>query len=315
MNDDKPLVSVILPTYNRPKYLVSAAQAVDEQTYDNVELVVIDDNSSTPASEVLEDVRLDNLARLTVIRHETNRGANAARNNGIRTADGEFIAFLDDDDRWEPEKLEHQVRGFEETGSNTGLVYTWIQYVNPDGSDRNAKTPETRGDVTRALLTGKRVPEFSAVMVRASVIEQAGSLDERFDSWQDREWYIRLSQHCEFYPVRELLTIRYMGHGDQITDDFETKRDVTYPLYIQKHRSLATEYGIVCERQFIAEHSRILAWSAIRNGYYKEARRLLLRALWYYPLSTESWLKFFASIGGKHTHQLARRVRHILTSS
>jgi glycosyltransferase involved in cell wall biosynthesis len=315
MNNNEPLISVILPTYNRPEYLISAAQAVTEQTYDSIELIVVDDNSSTPASEVLEDVGLDSLVRLRVVRHETNKGANAARNSGIRKANGEFIAFLDDDDRWEPQKLERQAQEFEDAGSNTGLVYTWIQYVNPDGSNRNTKTPNTRGDVTHALLTGKRVPEFSAVMVRAAVTEQAGLLDERFDSWQDREWYIRLSQHCRFQPVRELLTVRYMGHGDQITDNFERKRDETYPLFIRKHRPLAAEYGTFCERRFIAEHSRILAWSAIRNDHYGEARRLLLRALWYYPLSTESYMNLFASIGGKHTHRLAQRLKRTLTSS
>jgi glycosyltransferase involved in cell wall biosynthesis len=315
MSEPDPLVSVILPTYNRPEYLESAAHTVNEQTYGNIELVVVDDHSSTPAEEVLNRVTVDSLSRVTHVRHETNRGANAARNNGIRASEGEFLAFLDDDDQWAPEKIKRQVERFQAAGPETGVVYTWIQYAEPDGTARNTKTPETAGDVTKALLTGERVSEFSALMIRASVVDKAGLLDERFISWQDREWCIRLSQHCEFQPVPELLTTRYMDHGGQITDDFESKRDVSYPLFIRKHRSLAAEYGRICERQFVAEHTRILAWSAIRNGFYGEARRLLLHALWYYPLSTESYLFLLTSIGGGYTHRIAKRLKRTFAAS
>jgi glycosyltransferase involved in cell wall biosynthesis len=315
MSDSEPLVSVILPTYNRPDYLTAAARAVNEQTYGRIELVVVDDHSSVPAADVLEDVTLDSLEHLTHVRHETNKGANAARNNGIRTAEGELVAFLDDDDRWDSRKIERQVEAFRSAGPEVGVVYTWIQYCDADGNPLNTKTPDTRGDVTYALLTGERVAEFSAIMVRASVVEPAGLLDERFESWQDREWLIRLSTHCEFQPVPELLTTRYMEHGDQISDDFETKRDVSYPLLVEKHRSLAADYGAVCERRFVAEHSRILASSAIRNGYYADARRYLLRALRLYPLSTESYLYLVAALGGKHTHRIARHLKQTVTSS
>jgi glycosyltransferase involved in cell wall biosynthesis len=307
----QPLVTVVLPTYNRPEFLVQAVQTVSEQTYESIELVIVDDHSSTPAREVLAAESITSSLRINHQRHDTNRGANAARNTGIRCANGQFIAFLDDDDEWAPEKIERQVETFQRTGDDTGVVYTWIEYVYGSTGEKNTKTSTISGDVTEKLLTGESVAEFSAIMVRSDVVDEAGLPDERFASWQDRDWYIRLSRHCEFHPVKELLTVRHMDHGDQITSDFETKRDVSFPLFVKKHRSLASEYGLWTEREFLGEHTRMLGWSAVRNGYYGEARRLFVRSLMYYPLAPQTYLYLFASAGGERTHHLAKRLQRL----
>lgn len=94
---DEPLVSVVLPTYDRPAFLRSAVESVAAQTYTNVELIVVDDDSPTPAAEAIDEDLLGSSITLRVLRGEGNRGVNAARNEGIRAAGGEYIAFLDDD--------------------------------------------------------------------------------------------------------------------------------------------------------------------------------------------------------------------------
>lgn len=104
---EMPLVSAIIPTHNRAEMLARAIRSVQSQTYPHLEIIVVDDASQDNTREVAESF---SDPRIRYIRHDTNRGGSAARNTGIRVATGEFIAFLDDDDEWEPEKTEEQLK-------------------------------------------------------------------------------------------------------------------------------------------------------------------------------------------------------------
>src|SRR3990167_9420175 len=99
----RPVVSVVMPTFNLARLLERALRSALDQTYDNLEIIVVDDASSDDTPDVVKTVQDE---RVRYIRHETNRGGSAARNTGIRIATGEFIAFLDDDDEWESIKTE-----------------------------------------------------------------------------------------------------------------------------------------------------------------------------------------------------------------
>lgn len=101
-----PLVSVVIPTYNRAEFLPRAVESVLRQTVDDFELIVVDDASTDDTEAVVE--RFDD-PRVEYVRHGTNRGGSAARNTGIERSSGEYIAFLDSDDEWYPRKLERQV--------------------------------------------------------------------------------------------------------------------------------------------------------------------------------------------------------------
>lgn len=307
MNGDRgPLVSVVLTTYDRPDLLVAAVDSVRRQTYDPIELIVVDDHSPTPAADTLA-----NDDRLRIIRHETNRGANAARNTGIEAASGAFIAFLDDDDRWLPEKVERQVERFL-ANDDVGVVYTGVMERNEDGAVIAKSEPTTSGDVTLDLIQGAVIGGFSRVMVRASVIDEAGRPDERFPSWQDWEWYLRLSEHGEFEAIPDPL-VEQTTSATQISDDFDRKRDVSYPLLLEKHRSLAAEYGPLAERQFVASLSHTLGAAGMRNGRYREAARYLFRSLRYWPFSSKTWLFFALALGGAPAYTSAKRLRHYVT--
>jgi glycosyltransferase involved in cell wall biosynthesis len=305
-----PRVSVVVPTYNRPEKLRRAVGTVVEQTHEPVELVVVDDHSETPASDALADVDVSTLDAVTVVRHEENRGANAARNTGIREAAGEFVAFLDDDDRWAPEKLARQVEAFQSGGERIGLVYTGARYVYPDGE--RVISGDVAGEVTRDILAGAAIAEFSAVMVRASVVERVGLPDERFPSWQDHEWFLRLSLHCEFAVVPDPLTVRHWDHEGRIGEDFERRRDVSFPLFVEKHRELAREHGL--ERRFVASLLETLVISAAQNGHYGETRRLAFRTIRADPTLLTAWLYLFACLGGGLTYRPAQRVMALLQS-
>ncbi|WP_396613374.1 glycosyltransferase family 2 protein (plasmid) [Haloferax sp. S1W] len=304
-DDSNPLVTVVLPTYNRPDGLRKAVQSVAAQTYTPLELVVVDDHSEVPAQEALEHDSTDNIDHVRIIRHPTNRGGNAARNAGIRAATGRFVAFLDDDDEWYPETLARQVAVFANSSEDVGLVSTGTEYRDA-GQTVQKQTGGVRGDVTRDLLLGASLSEFSGVMVRRSVVDDAGLPDERFPSWQDREWFVRLSQHCRFESVDEALTIRFVERGDRVTKRFETKRDVSFPLFVEQFRPLASELGI--ERRFVAAHRAKLGKEALQAGYYADARRLLALALVGGDINSETLMHLFVALGGRVTYQSAKRL-------
>lgn len=303
--DGDPLVSVVLPTYGRPEFLTDAVESVLAQTYDPIELLVVDDCSPEPVAPALEGIDAGDGASLRVIRHEENQGANGARNTGIREADGEFVAFIDDDDLWKPTKLERQVAAAAE---GVGVVYTGMRYV-VDGETSHVIEADLEGDVTRELLTGAEMGTFSTLMVRRSAIEAAGLPDERFPCWQDREWPIRLSRHCEFAAVPDPLTVHRIDDHEQISDDFETKRDIAYPLFIETFRPLAEEFGSRAVREMIAFRARVVAASALQTGHYDDARRFALRAVRADPLDRKALLFLALSLGGRPVFTAAQRAK------
>ncbi|EMA63695.1 glycosyltransferase family 2 protein [Halorubrum lipolyticum] len=303
-DEERPLVSVVLPTYDRPEYLREAVESVREQTYDPIELVVVDDCSPTPAARTLDRIDTGALA-VTCRRHESNRGANAARNTGIDAAAGEFVAFLDDDDRWRPPKVERQVERFGDDEA-LGLVYTGQEYVNGEGRTTELKTPGTAGDAAEAILRGAGVGPFSTLMARADTIDAVGRPDERLPSWQDRDWVIRIASRYRIAPVREPLVVRRMEAHDQISDDFEGKRDVSYPLMLEKHRERAATYGPGTERRFVANLSVKLADAALANGYHRDAVRFAARAIRAAPRARSGYLYLLVAAGGEFTYRPAK---------
>jgi glycosyltransferase involved in cell wall biosynthesis len=119
--DLKPTVSVIIPTYNRAHLIGRAIQSVLKQTYQDFEVIVVDDGSIDNTEEVVKKIQEN---RVYYYKHDKNKGGSAARNTGISLAKGEYIAFQDSDDEWLPEKLEKQIGVFNNQTKNVGVVYT-----------------------------------------------------------------------------------------------------------------------------------------------------------------------------------------------
>lgn len=297
-------VSVVVPTYGRPEFLPDALRSVGAQTYDNIELVVVDDHSPEPVAPLVDGLSLD-VESVRVFRHEENRGANAARNTGIEAASGEFIAFLDDDDRWKPEKVVRQKAAIEAGGPEVGLATVGMRIVDADGEPIGLTVPTITPDdhPVDALANGASVGSFSRLMVRRSAVEAAGPTDERFPSWQDWEWEFRLATCCRFTSVDEPLVVRRESDADQISDDFDTRRSVSYPLLRDKHRPTAAARGSAVERAFEAELARTLGASALPAGEYRAGLKFLLRALRYDPTDPETYLYLLLAAGGPLTYR------------
>lgn len=296
----QPTVSVITPTYNRPQFLLSAIQTVREQTYSNIEHIIVDDCSSAPVSQFLSTEN----SNITVYRHSTNKGANAARNTGIDIANGEYIAFLDDDDEWEPTKIEKQINKAEKTGVKA--VYTGIKQKS-DGDIFATRIPELDGQITEDLLSGATLNSTSVMMFHSTVFDEVGKFDEELPISQDWEFCVRVSTVVEFEPVLEPLVTRH-HHTSQISDNYIEKRDVAVPRIWSKHQDLAAEYGI--KRQFRSTQQFSLGATAVRSEHWREARYHFFRSVILYP-SKRNLTRLLAISFGRWSYTLAQKVSRV----
>ncbi|MHB1357073.1 MAG: glycosyltransferase family 2 protein [Anaerolineae bacterium] len=198
------LVSVIITTHNRARLLPRALHSVLDQTYSSLECIIVDDASSDETPDV---VRQHQDSRISYYRHESNRGASAARNTGILQARGELIAFLDDDDEWLPTKLEKQVALMEASPDQVGVAYCTHYAVYPGANSRmEVLKPSTFvGNIYLKLLCGWGPATGSSALVKREVFQTCGLLDETLQSYTDYDLWLRVSQRYLFVCVPESL--------------------------------------------------------------------------------------------------------------
>jgi glycosyltransferase involved in cell wall biosynthesis len=194
-----PIVSVVLPTYNRAGFLPDAIQSVLDQSFEKWELLVVDDGSTDETSIVVQGFRDPRLRYL----YQENAGVGAARNNGIAEARGEFVAFLDSDDFWLPQKLGRQVEVLVQN-PQAGLVGGGCVFVD------EAKQPIGRPSICPERISGEAFEIYTALpgsgsnaMIRRSVCEVVGVFDPSLRRAQDREYWLRISRAFEVHGVPE----------------------------------------------------------------------------------------------------------------
>ncbi|MGD8447855.1 MAG: glycosyltransferase [Desulfobacterales bacterium] len=262
----KPRVSVIIPTYNRGWIIREAIDSVMVQDYRDFELIVVDDGSTDNTPDILDSFRDE----IRVLRQE-NQGVSAARNRGLATASGRFIAFLDSDDLWLPQKLLRQVEFFNKNpdAQICQTEETWIRKgvrVNPK---KRHKKP--RGMIFEPSLALCLVSP-SAVMIRASLFEKVGGFDETLPACEDYDLWLRISSRYPVYLIDTPLIIKRGGHNDQLSaspglDKFRIaslKKIVTSDLLSR------TQYKAAVKT--LKEKCKIYAAGCLKRGREDEAR-------------------------------------------
>jgi glycosyltransferase involved in cell wall biosynthesis len=203
-----PRVSVIVPTYRRARFLSQAIASVVTQSYTDFEVIIVDDASNDDTENVVS--RFSD-PRIRYIKHETNKGGAAARNTGIKNAIGDFIAFLDDDDEWLPEKLRRQVEVLCSSSRKCGCVYTGcVKVERESGRILQQKIPTQSGDISDSLLRKNCICSTSSVLLRRECLDKVGLFDEKLPSYQDYDMWIRISKHFDFENIPEPLFIYYL---------------------------------------------------------------------------------------------------------
>ncbi len=229
----RPTVSVIIPTYNRAKLLKRAIKSVLNQEFGDFELIVVDDASLDNTPEVVK--RIED-GRIRYIRLKKNSGGPVARNTGIKKARGEFIALLDDDDEWLPNRLDVQVKKFENLNREVGVVYGGFYYVSQqNGRVLGKRLPKYRGDVYGHLLRENFIGS-PTLLIKRECFKRAGLFDPDLSSSQDWDMWLRIAKHYRFDYVDEIVA-KYYVHGRQIS--FNMKKYIPgRERFIRKHKDI-----------------------------------------------------------------------------
>jgi glycosyltransferase involved in cell wall biosynthesis len=215
---EKPLVSVVIPSRNHIKKLQKALESVIRQTYNNYEVIVIDDASSDGTSSWVKTHYPD----IQLIRLSRQCGAAGARNKALKIAKGKFIAFLDSDDEWFPEYLQVQITALLHTPASA-LSFCEIINIETDGNQRKiiyVPNPGYPSLIHRLLAESSFILTMSAAVIRTNELQKTGFLNERLRITHDRELYIRLLQlGSNITYIPETLIVKH-AHESNISSDF-----------------------------------------------------------------------------------------------
>ncbi len=209
-------ISVVIPVYNRPKMVKRAVRSVLKQTRPPEELIIVDDGSTDATPETLTALWQEAPDLIRVERHEENRGVSAARNTGIRRGTSGWIALLDSDDTWKPEKLERQERYHR---AHPELLISqcneiWIrdgERVNKRDIHRKREGRYFTDSLKRCLVTP------SAVMIHRRIFRHIGYFDTDLPVCEDYDLWLRVLVRYPIGLLDEPLVIRYAGHPDQLS--------------------------------------------------------------------------------------------------
>ncbi|MFQ4139753.1 glycosyltransferase family 2 protein [Nodosilinea sp. PGN35] len=225
---DQPLVSVIIPAYNAERFITDTLDSVLAQTYQNMEILVVDDGSNDGTARIVKEY-MEKTSKIRLLQQE-NLGVAAARNLGIRAAKGEFIAPLDADDIWYEQNIERQVNCILAAKKAVGLVYSWSIDINELGQPTGCvRASRITGRVYNTLLLHDFIANASSVLIRKACFEQVGGYDpilkqQLSQGGEDWDIYLRIAEHYDFEVVPEFLVGYRKLPNSMSTDSFQMAR-------------------------------------------------------------------------------------------
>lgn len=326
----KPLVSVIVPTYNCAAYIGEALSSVFEQTYSTYEIIVVDDGSTDHTEKVLAPY-VDKIQYL----YQNNRGVSAARNAGIARARGEFVALLDADDVWFPRKLELQVQALKEH-PEAGLVFTDFQDFDASGVTRNSRFNTWRGfrawfDQHRLgdskLAWGAMYEELlranwihtSSVLLRKAALEEVRLFDEAFAAGEDYDLWLRIAKLYPVVCVNRVLS-GYRFRPQSLSGLKESRGPFVHQgtlTVLEKHLRnewipRALENVVLKELSY---HWWGLGWTLFGQNRFAEARSRFVQGIRYHPFQSRNGLYWMATWLPLPVIEAVRRFRRWRRSS
>ncbi len=269
------VVSVVLPTFNRLRFLRPAIESVYAQTFADWELMIADDGSDLETRHYLQSLAGD--ARITVVWLPHTGRPSVVRNAALAKAAGEYVAFLDSDDLWAPRKLERQI---ETLRARINCRWSYTAFCQVDGSGEPLPEEAQRpwipheGDIFEQLATGRAQIRTPSVLATRQLIAQAGKFDEDLLSGEDFDLWLRMSLHSEVALVDEpLLYVR--RHPDSHSSDWQS-------AFVGRDSSLSRRQHLVAggRRSLLREERVRNALKLAATHAALGARSSMLRALW-----------------------------------
>lgn len=261
MPDNKPSISVVIPTYNRAEFLREAVDSVRSQSYADFEIIIVDDGSADSTTNIVSSMKDSRIVYLK----QKHGGVSAARNLGISRSRAPFISFLDSDDLWLPRKLETQMDFFR-THPEASICQTeelWMRRgrrVNPAKKHRKHS-----GWIFKECLP-LCIVSPSAVMMRREIFDDVGGFDEDLPACEDYDLWLRTSLRYPIYTLPEALTVKRGGHPDQLSKGWGLDRYRIVALKKILSDSMLTDELRGLVRAEIDRRSRIVIAGARKRG-------------------------------------------------
>lgn len=280
------LISVIIPTYNRAGIITDAINTVLNQTYKHLEIIIIDDGSTDNSREIIENIKD---SRIRYIYQENSGRPSSARNKGIKIAKGEYIAFLDSDDLWHPQKLEKQINILDEN-SNVGLVTNWCVYKTFKDEEIQIKKYQAKSQEDNSIfILTKPDKVFTAtptLLIRKECFEKVGLFDEEMTYCEDWDMFFRISLFYEIYNIEEVLTYVRV-HGESLSQNNDvTKFSQGYLRFLEKafeNKDLPPELFTMKDEAYSNALWCIGSWALQKSKDGLIAKESLLKSLKYSP--------------------------------
>lgn len=268
----RPTVSVVIATYNRSSSLGRSIRSVLEQTYNDLELIVVDDASSDNTAEVVLGF-IDK--RMRYVRRDKNGNCPAARNTGIIASTGKFVAFNDDDDEWLPDKLERQMKVFEVAPAHVGVVYCDFWVVRNGEKELYKAThimPEDGMPFRRALAFPESGIWLQTAVFRRECFEKAGMLDETLPNFSDAEIFFRVCRQYRLHHISIPLMNLWLTPGSMMSNHEAIAEDL---------KAILLRYwgDIRTDSRLKTKYLMKLSWETHLVGQHTTACKYLARGL------------------------------------
>ena len=268
-----PLVTVVIPVFNRGECVLNALSSIQQQTWTRWEALIVDDGSTDGSDRILQGLHSQD-SRVRVVRHVRNRGAQAARNTGIGHARGEWVAFLDSDDVWLPQSLEARLKLA--VAQKVQVVHSTCDVIDTDGVTRPYGVPPIAGRAYKTLLQ-KQGPLFQALLVTKEALRTIGGLDDRIVAFQEWDAALSLAKHYEFGFVPDSTFVYDCRRSDTISKNM-LRGAIGYEQVFHKRYFDILRYS---GPGTLASHYRTAAQWYQAAGATSAVRRCeLMRTLW-----------------------------------
>lgn len=286
---ENPDISVIITTYNRANFIDRAIKSVLNQIYQDFEIIIVDDGSTDNTEEIIKGYKDK---RIIYIKHKKNQGISAARNTRIKKSRGEYIAFLDSDDEWVPEKLSKQVKILQNESTEVGVVYSNLCYIDENGKDMNKLlNPKREGYIYKDLLGENCVGPPSTLLIRKECFNQVGLFDSQQDAHEDWDMWIRIAKSYKFALIKIPL-VKYRLHSNQISKNLEVKIIMAKRILVKYTDELKKRYSLHSKHYFSIGNK------FCHIGKTKEGQRYLLKAISLYPFCIRYYICLLGSLFG-----------------
>ncbi len=279
MPEPEVLVSVIIPAYKAADYIEETIRSVASQSYPSIEILVVDDGSPDDQNEVITSLQ-KNIPNLRLITQE-NAGVSAARNHGYRESKGEFLAFLDSDDTWKPNRVGAFLQKFE--SGDFGLVHSDVEIINEDSIPNGEINSGLEGQVLDNLLLWDEcvIPAPSSILVKREVIEAVGLFDTELSTAADQEFFFRVANKYKVGRIPETLG-GYRIHGDNMSKNVPLLEKDHLLAYQKAHSNKLFKSWSFKRKCF--SNMYLIIGASYYGDYNRKLKgsKIILKALWVY---------------------------------